>query len=380
MTEVDLEQRTLLRKRGEDDDALQRAGFLTLEGVTKQFGEREVVERTSLAFEQGEFVTVLGPSGCGKTTLLRMIGGFEPPTSGDIRFKGRSIVTVPPERRPFNLVFQSYALFPHLNVFDNVAYGLRAAGIEGKELNTKVFAALSLVGLEQVAGARVDELSGGMSQRVALVRALVRQPEVLLLDEPLGALDLQLRKRMQVELREIQHETGATFIYVTHDQEEALVMSKRIVIMQSGRVVQTGSPEDVYQLPRTRFAAEFIGTASFLPAKVVRVFEREAEVSVDGKMSALVRVPPERTLSIGQAGVIAVRPEDLRIGGSTGAVGLTGEVIDEIFLGQSTHVFVALGGLGKVRAQWTGSLDTVPKTGEGVRLDLIPSRAIFLVD
>jgi spermidine/putrescine transport system ATP-binding protein len=355
-------------------------GFLALQSVAKQFGSRTAVQPTTLAFDAGEFVTLLGPSGCGKTTLLRLIGGFERPTSGEIIFRGRNLAGVPPERRPFNMVFQSYALFPHLSVYDNIAYGLRAAKLREADIRAKVLEALKLVGLAGEARATVGQLSGGMSQRVALVRALVREPEVLLLDEPLGALDLQLRKRMQMELREIQRQTGATFIYVTHDQEEALVMSQRVVIMQRGRVVQVGAPADVYHNPQTRFAAEFIGTASILPAEVVRSDGATAEVAVAKSVTIEARVPPGRTHSPGQAGVLAARPEDLRIDESSSGSGLAGQVVDGIFLGESTHVRVALDGLGTVRVQWTGLMSAIPRTGQRVTVDVLPAQATFLLE
>lgn len=356
------------------------SGFLVLDSVAKQFGSRTAVQPTTLTFDAGEFVTLLGPSGCGKTTLLRLIGGFEHPTSGEITFRGNNLVGVPPERRPFNMVFQSYALFPHLSVFDNIAYGLRTAKLPETEVRAKVLGALKLVGLGGEARATVGQLSGGMSQRVALVRALVREPDVLLLDEPLGALDLQLRKRMQMELREIQRQTGATFIYVTHDQEEALVMSQRVVIMQSGRVVQVGAPAAVYHNPETRFAAEFIGTASILPAEVVRSADRTAEVVVAQSVTIEARVPPGRTHSPGQAGVLAVRPEDLRIDVTPSGSGLPGQVVDGIFLGESTHVRVALDGLGTVRVQWTGLISAIPGAGQRVTVELLPAQATFLLE
>jgi spermidine/putrescine transport system ATP-binding protein len=355
-------------------------GFLVLDSVTKQFGARTAVQPTTLAFTAGEFVTLLGPSGCGKTTLLRLIGGFERPTSGEITFRGRSLTGVPPERRPFNMVFQSYALFPHLSVYDNIAYGLRAAKLREAQIRDKVLAALKLVGLGGEARAAVGQLSGGMSQRVALVRALVREPDVLLLDEPLGALDLQLRKRMQMELREIQRQTGATFIYVTHDQEEALVMSQRVVIMQNGRVVQEGAPTDVYHNPQTRFAAEFIGTASVLPAEVVQSSGGVTEVTVGKSVTIQARYPPGRIPSPGQAGVLAARPEDLQIDKSSSGSGLAGEVVDGIFLGESTHVRVALDGLGTVRVQWTGLMSAIPRTGERVIVNVLPAQATFLLE
>lgn len=365
-----------LANRNDADDG----GFLVLDSVAKEFGQRTAVQPTSLIFEAGEFVTLLGPSGCGKTTLLRMIGGFEQPTRGEIIFRGRNLVGVPPERRPFNMVFQSYALFPHLSVFDNIAYGLRTAKLSESEVRAKVLGALNLVGLGGEARAAVGQLSGGMSQRVALVRALVREPDVLLLDEPLGALDLQLRKRMQMELREIQRQTGATFIYVTHDQEEALVMSQRVVIMQGGRVVQVGAPADVYHNPETRFAAEFIGTASILPAEMARAAGGTAEVVVAGSVTVQARIPAGRGHSPGQAGVVAVRPEDLRIDVGSSRPGLAGEVVDGIFLGESTHVRVALDGLGTVRVQWTGLMTAIPRTGQRVTVELLPAQAMFLLE
>ena len=221
------------------------------------------------------------------------------------------------------MVFQSYALFPHLSVYDNIAYGLRAAKLPRPRSGAKCRGAEPGRARRRGEGA-VGQLSGGMSQRVALVRALVREPDVLLLDEPLGALDLQLRKRMQMELREIQRQTGATFIYVTHDQEEALVMSQRVVIMQRGRVVQVGAPADVYHNPQTRFAAEFIGTASILPAEMVRSSGGTAEVTVAKSVTIAARIPAGRTHSPGQAGVLAARPEDLRIDESSSGSGLAG--------------------------------------------------------
>jgi ABC-type Fe3+/spermidine/putrescine transport system ATPase subunit len=354
--------------------------FLVLDAVTKEFGSRTAVQPTTLTFSAGEFVTLLGPSGCGKTTLLRLIGGFEHPTTGEIFFRGQNLAGVPPERRPFNMVFQSYALFPHLSVYDNIAYGLRSAKLPEAEVHRRVLAALKLVGLGGEARAAVGQLSGGMSQRVALVRALVREPDILLLDEPLGALDLQLRKRMQMELREIQRQTGATFIYVTHDQEEALVMSQRVVIMQNGRVVQVGAPADVYHNPQTRFAAEFIGTASILPATVVRSEGRSAEVMVAKSLPVEARIPHGRTYSPGQAGVLAVRPEDLRIDETASGRGLPGVVVDGIFLGESTHVRVTLDGLDTVRVQWTGSVDAIPRPGQRVAVEPLPAHATFLLE
>jgi ABC-type Fe3+/spermidine/putrescine transport system ATPase subunit len=219
----------------------QSAGFLRLDGIAKTFGAHAAVHPVSLTIAEGEFITLLGPSGCGKTTLLRIIAGLEPPSAGRIHVAGRDVTRLSPERRPFNMVFQNYALFPHLSVFDNVAYGPRCAGVPEAEVMRRVAAGLDMVQLGAHAARPVDQLSGGMSQRIALIRAIVCEPQVLLLDEPLAALDLQLRKRMQVELRAIQERIGTTFIHVTHDQEEALALSDRIVLLRSGQIERATS-------------------------------------------------------------------------------------------------------------------------------------------
>jgi ABC-type Fe3+/spermidine/putrescine transport system ATPase subunit len=230
----------------------ERPTLLSLRSLRKVFESLIAVDDFTLEVAEGEFVTLLGPSGCGKTTLLRMIAGFGRPTAGAILLDGVDITRLPPERRPFNMVFQTYALFPHMNVFDNVAYGLRTAKVNENVVRERVLDGLKLVGLEAKATVGVRALSGGQQQRVALVRAIVNEPRLLLLDEPLGALDLKLRKRMQDELRAIQRRIQTTFLYVTHDQEEALVMSHRIVLMREGRVVQVGAPADVYHRPFVR--------------------------------------------------------------------------------------------------------------------------------
>src|SRR2546423_3090257 len=259
--------------------------------------------------EHGHFFALLGPSGCGKTTTLRMIGGFEEPTAGRIYLGERDVLGLPSYKRDVNTVFQSYALFPHLSIFENVAFGMRRRGIKGEELKRGVLDTLELVGLTGLERRRPRQLSGGQQQRIALARALVNRPRVLLLDEPLGALDLKLRKEMQLELKRIQHEVGITFVHVTHDQEEAMTMADRIVIMNGGRIEQLGTPTELYERPRTAFVAGFLGVSNLL----------EGTVAGDGSVKltdgTLVQVP--RDLLGGRTGTvrIVVRPEKLRIGG-----------------------------------------------------------------
>jgi spermidine/putrescine transport system ATP-binding protein len=292
------------------------AADVRLVGLRKVFGEVVAVDGVDLLIRAGEFFSLLGPSGCGKTTTLRMIGGFELPTDGRIELGGRDITRDPPERRPVNMVFQSYALFPHLTVFENVAFGLRRRRTPEAEMRTRVDAALELVHLEGYGPRRPDQLSGGQQQRVALARALVNQPRVLLLDEPLGALDLKLRRQLQVELKRVQLEVGITFIYVTHDQEEALALSDRIAVMDRGRVEQLGTPEELYDAPRTLFVAGFIGTSNLLPGT--------AE-TVDGETTVVRLLAGERVLARsggtrpGDPVNVAVRPEsiDLEVAAAT---------------------------------------------------------------
>ncbi|MCX8527516.1 MAG: spermidine/putrescine ABC transporter ATP-binding protein, partial [Candidatus Nanopelagicales bacterium] len=239
-----------------------------LVNVTKKFGDQTAVDGITLDVSDGEFFTLLGPSGCGKTTTLRMIGGFEQPTSGLIELKGVDVTFLPAHERDVNTVFQSYALFPHLTILENVAFGLRRSGIKGDEVTRRVGEALELVQLIGYEKRKPAQLSGGQAQRVALARALVNRPAVLLLDEPLGALDLKLRKQMGIELKRIQREVGITFIYVTHDQEEAMTMSDRIAVMNKGRYEQLAGPETLYERPTTRFVASFVGASNLLEGKI----------------------------------------------------------------------------------------------------------------
>jgi len=315
---------------------------VALRGVSKRFGDFTAVDALDLELASGEFFTLLGPSGCGKTTTLRMIAGFERPSEGEVRIEGEDVAALPPHRRPTNTVFQSYALFPHLSVEDNVAFGLKRKRIGKDEIATRVGAELERVGLAADAKRRPAQLSGGMQQRVALARALVNLPKVLLLDEPLGALDLKLRKGLQVELKRIQREVGITFVYVTHDQEEALTMSDRIAVMNRGRVEQIGSPEHIYDWPETTFVAGFIGVSNLMPATVAgpnRVkLESGPEIEADTD-----------TLPSGASCHAVVRPEKLRVdyaedaAAANGLPRVEGVVESSLYLGTATQIVVSLG-------------------------------------
>jgi len=316
---------------------------VALHRVTKRFDDFVAVDELSLELGRGEFFTLLGPSGCGKTTTLRMIAGFERPSAGEIRIEGEDVAALPPHRRPTNTVFQSYALFPHLSVEDNVAFGLRRKGVGKGEIAERVTAELERVGLAGEAKRRPAQLSGGMQQRVALARALVNLPKVLLLDEPLGALDLKLRKALQVELKRIQREVGITFVYVTHDQEEALTMSDRIAVMNRGRVEQVGTPEQVYERPATTFVAGFIGVSNLMPATVAG----PGEVRLDQGPSLRAETGG---LASGERCHAVVRPEKLRVetageagAASNGVPRVEGTVESSIYLGTATQIVVDLG-------------------------------------
>lgn len=275
--------------------------------VTKQFGETKAVDNLTLKIERGKFYSFLGPSGCGKTTTLRMIAGFEEPTQGEIRIAGANVEGLPPYKRNVNTVFQHYALFPHMTVFDNVAYGLKQKKTPSAELKRRAMEALQMVRLTGREKSFPKQMSGGQQQRVALARALVNRPQVLLLDEPLGALDLKLRKQMQLELKTLQTQVGITFIYVTHDQEEALTMSDYIAVMNAGKVQQLDKPEAIYEKPMTRFVADFIGESNFLEARVKSQQGQRVVAEVD-KLGS-VQATCDNALSDGTAVIVAVRPE-----------------------------------------------------------------------
>ena len=284
---------------------MTKTPLINIKNLTKEFDGNIVLKGLDLVIHQNEFVTLLGPSGCGKTTILRIIGGFDHPTSGQIDFNGQDLMTVPAYKREINTVFQKYALFPHLNVFDNIAFGLRMKKIPTTEIKDKVNKILKMVKLDDYANRAVDSLSGGQQQRIAIARALVNQPKVLLLDEPLGALDLKLRQEMQYELKEIQRELGITFVFVTHDQEEALTMSDTIVVLNDGLIQQIGTPEDTYNEPRNRFVANFIGDSNIIQGKMLE----DRKVQFEGHIFDCV----DRGFDKDEAVDIVIRPEDLQI-------------------------------------------------------------------
>jgi spermidine/putrescine transport system ATP-binding protein len=314
-------------------------GAVSLRAVRKSYGDVVPVDGVSLDVAPGEFLTLLGPSGCGKTTLLRLLAGFEAPEAGTVLISGRDVTAVPPHRRPVNTVFQHYALFPHRTVAGNVAFGLEMAKASRGEVEAKVARALEMVRLGELAGRRIDQLSGGQKQRVALARAVVLEPEVLLLDEPLAALDLKLRKEMQVEVKNLQERLGTTFVFVTHDQDEALVMSDRIAVMNGGRLEQLGTPDEVYERPRTRFVADFMAVRNIVSAEVAAVEGGTARLRARGFE---LLAADDGGYRAGERVVVGVRPERLRLH-APGAAAAAGVVEDEIYLGDRTDWRVRLG-------------------------------------
>jgi len=314
------------------DDATVTAD-VRLENVTKRFDNVTAVDNLNLEVESGKFYAFLGPSGCGKTTTLRMIGGFEEPTEGTIYLGSGAVTRLPPYKRDVNTVFQSYALFPHLTIFENVAFGLRRRRVAKDEVRGRVEDMLRIVGLEGYGGRRPRQLSGGQQQRVALARALVNRPRVLLLDEPLGALDLKLRKEMQLELKRIQHEMKITFVHVTHDQEEAMTMADFIVVMSGGRIEQLGEPTELYERPQTAFVANFLGVSNLLPGTV----EGSDAVRLDG--GRVLRVAPSALAGRSGRVSVGIRPEKLAVGGG-GQNALAAEVIERAYVGVSTQYLV----------------------------------------
>jgi spermidine/putrescine transport system ATP-binding protein len=312
------------------------ASGVELRGVVKRYGRHLALSRLDLTIRDGEFFCLLGPSGCGKTTTLNLIGGFVAPTEGTIWLHDRRIDTLPPHKRPVNTVFQSYALFPHMTVLENVGFGLRMDRVGRAESRRRAQEALALVGLEAFGDRSPAQLSGGQQQRVAVARALVKRPSVLLLDEPLGALDLKLRQRLQLELAQIHREVGTTFVYVTHDQEEAMAMADRIAILDEGRIEQLGTPQEIYRRPASRFVADFIGHANFL------------DVTVDGDVAVLVdgtRVPCVGDRPPGPA-TLMLRPEALRLADPAAPPpgALLGRAVQSAFLGAHIRVNVACAG------------------------------------
>jgi spermidine/putrescine transport system ATP-binding protein len=320
------------------DDRTTGDGDLRLVGITKRFGRFTAVDELDLTVPQGSFFALLGPSGCGKTTTLRMVAGLEQPTQGQVLLGDRDVTGTKPYQRPVNTVFQSYALFPHLDVFENVAFGLRRR--RKKEVKADVDAVLELVQLEHLAKSKPGLLSGGQQQRVALARAIVNRPSVLLLDEPLGALDLKLRRQMQVELKRIQTEVGLTFVHVTHDQEEAMTMADTIAVMNGGRIEQMGSPTELYERPRTTFAANFLGQSNLIQATVTGTAGDDLLIDVHGQR---VTLPRQRSTVTDGRLWLGVRPEKLRVAGpEDGGNRLTGIVTDASFIGVATYYLVRM--------------------------------------
>ncbi len=326
-----------------------------VQGVTKVFGGGEdrvvALDDVSVTIRENEFFTLLGPSGCGKTTLLRLIAGFEHPTAGGFLLDGADISALPPYRRPVNTVFQNYALFPHMTVADNIGFGLKMQDRPKAEVDAAVDEMLRLVRMEELKNRQTSQISGGQQQRVALARALAPHPKVLLLDEPLSALDLKLRKEMQIELKRLQHETGITFVFVTHDQEEALTMSDRVAVMNQGRILQIGSPRDIYDRPGMRFVANFIGETNYIEAEVVSATEGEATVKLLSGATAKATAPAGWTPE--GAVTIVVRPEHARLGAVGVDAPLSGRLENIVYFGTDTHYHLRLtdGGPFVVRMQ-----------------------------
>ena len=359
-----------------------------LRDVVKTFKTPEgthlnAVDHVDMQIRNGEFFSMLGSSGCGKTTSLRMIAGFEWPTEGEVFIEGKPMGHTPPFQRKVNTVFQNYALFQHMSVFQNLAFGLEMEGAKKDEIQKRVRRSLEMVQLLGMENRRPKQLSGGQQQRVALARALVKTPEVLLLDEPLGALDLKLRKEMQLELKALQQQLGITFIYVTHDQEEALTMSDRIAVMSKGRVMQMGSPVEIYERPRNRFVAEFIGESNFLEGQIKSLSGSEASVFVPALNAEVVGTPTSEGLVNGEQVFISIRPEKIHLTEHPLRQNtFSGQVVSTVYIGSNTHVVVQVGELrlkvweqNRISRLEPSSFYTV---GQKVDLMLMPENALVL--
>jgi spermidine/putrescine transport system ATP-binding protein len=356
---------------------------IAVRNVVKAFGTGpdavRALDDVSVGIRENEFFTLLGPSGCGKTTLLRLIAGFDYPTAGQIMLHGQDIAPLPPYKRPVNTVFQSYALFPHLTVNENIAFGLEMLGKPKAETTARVAEMLKLVRMEQLANRRTGQISGGQQQRVALARALAPQPKVLLLDEPLSALDFKLRKEMQIELKRLQHETGITFIFVTHDQEEALTMSDRIAVMSAGKILQIGTPREVYEHPSDRFVASFIGETNFLEGDVRGLSDGVATIELPGGATLLASA--NDIAKAGARATIAIRPEHAALS-APGDTALEGTLENIVYSGNDTHFHVKLrsGAPFVVRSQSRRGGPERLSVGDAVGLALEPNAAQVLRD
>jgi len=331
---------------------------IELKNISKSFGEEDILENFSVEIKRHAFVTILGPSGCGKTTMLRLIGGFETPDEGQILFDGEDITNLPPYKRHLNTVFQKYALFPHMNVFDNVAFGLTIKKIDKETIKEKVSEVLKLVNLSGFEKRSVDALSGGQQQRIAIARALVNEPEVLLLDEPLGALDLKLRQEMQLELKKIQKKLGITFIYVTHDQEEALTMSDEIIVMNNGKIQQMGSPIDIYNEPENAFVASFIGESNIING----IMQKDYLVEFAGNSFECL----DSGFGDYEFVDVVIRPEDIKFDKEKGKI--PGKVTSVIFKGVHYEMII-----NAADFDWTVQSTTMEPVGTDVYLDFYPN-------
>jgi len=331
---------------------------IELKNISKSFGEEDILENFSVEIKKHAFVTILGPSGCGKTTMLRLIGGFETPDSGEILFDGENITDVPPYKRKLNTVFQKYALFPHMNVFDNVAFGLTIKKTDKKIIKEKVSEMLKLVNLSGFEKRSVESLSGGQQQRIAIARALVNEPEVLLLDEPLGALDLKLRQEMQLELKKIQKKLGITFIYVTHDQEEALTMSDEIIVMNNGKIQQKGTPIDIYNEPKNAFVASFIGESNIIDG----VMKEDFLVDFAGSSFECL----DKGFDKNEIVDVVIRPEDIKFDKEKGKI--SGIVNSVVFKGVHYEMII-----NAANYDWIVHSTTMEPVGTTVYLELYPN-------
>ena len=346
---------------------------LTLRGIEKRFGDTEVLNGIGLTVNRGEFITLLGPSGCGKTTTLRIISGLDLPDGGQVLLEGKDVTYAEPDKRDVNMVFQNYALFPHMSVGENIGYGLRVKRRSRREIHDEVTDALSLVQLEGFGARRPNELSGGQRQRVAIARAIVNKPKILLLDEPLGALDLQLRRQMQIELKRLQKQLGITFVYITHDQEEALNMSDRIAVMREGRIEQIGTPADIYDGPDTRFVASFVGNANILDFTAGGSSGGSlALVRADGRAEAALK---GKTVPAGSPVSVAIRSEQIEIERDSGQEnGIRGLVKEKSFAGGMLRISVESKSGGEVVVSRHG-INSELREGEKVVLSWAPENA-----
>ena len=361
--------------------------IISLGAIGKSFGSFTALSDINITIGRGEFFSLLGASGCGKTTLLRILAGIEQPSTGELLIDGQSMKGIPANRRPTNMVFQSYAIFPHLSVRENIGYGLAYLKISRSEARERTEQAIEMVKLAGLGERGANELSGGQRQRVALARALVCRPKVLLLDEPLSALDKKLRAEMQLELRALQRTVGITFVFVTHDQEEALTLSDRIAVMSRGKVLQIDTPDGLYQRPNCREVAEFIGTMNQLPGTVTA--KAGSGVTIDGAaLGALTAAAGGAELAVGQKAFLALRPERVRLhrqagGGQTGSVadGITGRVVSVAYLGDRSHYLIGVDGLDAVVTVFLSNAEDGPVAvvaGERVTLSWDPSAALAL--